>query len=154
MSQSYLLAIPTSKLLKGGTNERFQLRLIVTGSSARPRFTLWNQQTGADIKGRCDFFESVTIITFVRRFPLWDPLADSLRLLNKSSNVCGVCVSLRLCLLPQLSLSPQSSALCSVPSWKFLFCGAGRGQDRPCWADLIPPGLTMDELCCYINIYS
>lgn len=27
------------------------------------------------------------------------------------------------------------------------------GQDRPCWADLILPGLTMDELCCYINIY-
>lgn len=48
--------------------------------------------------------------------------------------------------------SPQSSALCSGPSWKFLFSWT-RGQDCPCWADFIPPDLTMDELCCYINIY-
>lgn len=49
--------------------------------------------------------------------------------------------------------SSQCWALCSVPSWKFLFSGTrvGGGGWR-CWADLIPQGPTMDELCSYINI--
>lgn len=56
---------------------------------------------------------------------------------------------------------PQSRALFSVPSWKFLFSWTGQGlarggegcPDCPCWAHLIPPGLTTDGLSCYINIY-
>lgn len=42
----------------------------------------------------------------------------------------------------------------SVPSLHESSYSLGQvGQDCPCWADLMLPGLTMVELCCYINIY-
>lgn len=66
-------------------------------------------------------------------------------------------MSLELCLLPLLSLSYavatglQLLVLCLHESSYSL---GWWGQDCLCWADLMLPSLTMDELCAYINIYS
>lgn len=61
---------------------------------------------------------------------------------NKSSDV-----SLRLCLLPQLSLSHTVAGSLFRPFMNVPILWDEGGQDCcPCWAHLTPPGLTMDEL--------
>lgn len=71
-----------------------------------------------------DCFEPETILTFVKRFFPLGPTGWFSAAVNKSSNV-----SLWLCLLPQLSLSPQSSPL--VLSHRESSYSVGRGgQDR------------------------
>lgn len=115
----------------------------------KPAYSHWHQRS-LSTNFVYDYLESVTIKTFVTRFPSgthWLILCC-----GKQKQQCEN----RTVFTSSAFSVPHGRhrARLSAPSLHESSYSLGRGgQDCPRRADLMLPGLTMDELCCYINIY-
>lgn len=158
MLEGFLLAMPTSVLQ---SNEQTSGLSRVSLCSALQRGLGSHKETNADANG-CyhQLTFSMTSLSnnhnICHEVSLWDPLAASLRC-GEQKPQCEpptVFTSSALSVPHGLHRARPSVPSLHESSYSLGRGGKGGGPERPCWSDLIPPGLTMAELCCYINIYS